>query len=252
MARTRMFARQLAEVFPAKENGNEKEICARLPGQPPIAMPSISTRTGDDGTTGLLFGQRVPKSHPRIEAVGRRFDELNAALGLAKASDRTPRRSRSLEDIQRQLGAADGRTRHCRRRPGPLPRGPSGSARSSADALARLDAAVHRLENGDPPLKFDGWATPGRTPLAAALDLARVTARRARAATGGHARGGRRGAPARASIRQPRERPPLAARPAGGTIAAPRRVRVGAYTATPTSCRASAREREMPRVRTSC
>ena len=41
---------------------------------------SIATRTGDDGTTGLIFGQRVPKCHPRIEAVGR-LDELNAALG---------------------------------------------------------------------------------------------------------------------------------------------------------------------------
>ena len=47
------------------------------------------------------------------------------------------------------------------------------------EALARLDAAVSALENGDPPLRFDDWATPGRTVLAAALDVARVTARRA-------------------------------------------------------------------------
>ena len=42
----------------------------------------IYTRTGDDGTTSLLYGQRVAKDHPQIEAVGA-LDELNAALGLA-------------------------------------------------------------------------------------------------------------------------------------------------------------------------
>src|SRR5207248_5167445 len=44
---------------------------------------SIATRTGDDGTTSLLYGQRVPKHHPQIEAVGA-FDELNVALGAIK------------------------------------------------------------------------------------------------------------------------------------------------------------------------
>lgn len=49
------------------------------------AGKSIATRTGDDGTTSLLYGQRVPKDHPQIEAVGA-FDELNAAIGFAKAT----------------------------------------------------------------------------------------------------------------------------------------------------------------------
>ncbi len=139
-------------------------------------MPSISTRTGDNGTTGLIFGQRVPKNHPRVEAVGR-LDELNAALGMAKASDvRSP--LDTLEDIQRQLvlimgelsaDDADQERYLADKRFGSL----------EAAALTRLDESVHQLENGDPPLRFDGWATPGRTPLAAALDLARVTARRA-------------------------------------------------------------------------
>ncbi|MBV9128554.1 MAG: ATP:cob(I)alamin adenosyltransferase, partial [Verrucomicrobia bacterium] len=51
--------------------------------------------------------------------------------------------------------------------------------RVTADDLARLDAGIAALENGDPPLKFDGWATPGKNALAASLDLARVAARRA-------------------------------------------------------------------------
>ena len=139
-------------------------------------MSSISTRTGDDGTTGLIFGQRVPKDHPRVEAVGR-LDELNAALGMAKASAAHAPID-TLEDIQRQLVVIMGE----------LSAADADQERYLADrrfgslepaALARLDEAVNGLENGVPPLRFDGWATPGRTPLAAALDLARVTARRA-------------------------------------------------------------------------
>ncbi len=138
---------------------------------------SIATRTGDDGTTGLVFGQRVPKSHVRVEAVGR-FDELNAALGLAKsaASFGAPLVA-TLENIQRELVNVMGelsaddadQERYAQSRFGKL----------APEALERLDQGVRDLENGDPPLRFDGWATPGRTPLAAALDVARVTARRA-------------------------------------------------------------------------
>ncbi len=140
-------------------------------------MMSIATRTGDDGTTGLVFGQRVPKDHPRVEAVGR-LDELNAALGMAKvAAGAGPALTRTLEDIQRdlvnvmgELSADDAdQERYLQSKFGSL----------DDSALLRLDGEIEKLENGDPPLRFDGWATPGRTPLAAALDVARVTARRA-------------------------------------------------------------------------
>ena len=46
---------------------------------------SIVTKTGDKGTTAFMYGRRVPKSHPRVEAYGT-VDELNSALGLARAS----------------------------------------------------------------------------------------------------------------------------------------------------------------------
>ena len=46
---------------------------------------SIVTKTGDAGTTGLMYGRRVPKNHPRVEACGT-LDELNSALGLARAT----------------------------------------------------------------------------------------------------------------------------------------------------------------------
>lgn len=135
---------------------------------------SIATRTGDDGTTSLLYGQRVPKDHPQIEAVGA-FDELNAALGAAKAAAGDPARTQELEMIQQNLVAIMGElacaeadaARYAESKFGKL---------AEAD-LARLDAAVAALEAQG--LKYDGWATPGANPHAAALDVARTAARRA-------------------------------------------------------------------------
>src|SRR5882762_3666958 len=46
---------------------------------------SIVTKTGDHGATGLMYNRRVSKCHPRVEAYGA-VDELNAALGLARAT----------------------------------------------------------------------------------------------------------------------------------------------------------------------
>jgi cob(I)alamin adenosyltransferase len=49
---------------------------------------SIATKTGDGGTTGLMYGRRVPKTHPRVEACGT-VDELKSAriyFGSRKAS----------------------------------------------------------------------------------------------------------------------------------------------------------------------
>lgn len=135
---------------------------------------SVVTRTGDDGTTSLLYGQRVPKSHPQIEAVGA-FDELNAALGVAKANCPTPSRRAQLEALQKDLVALMGeiacdesdRERYAA----------STFQKVDEHTLARLDAAVVEIEATSP--HFDGWATPGKTPHAAALDVARTLARRA-------------------------------------------------------------------------
>ncbi len=63
---------------------------------------SIVTRTGDDGTTALMYGRRVPKSHPRVEAYGT-VDELNAALGLARATVEQNFVSQNLLAIQQDL-----------------------------------------------------------------------------------------------------------------------------------------------------
>src|SRR5580693_3142796 len=61
----------------------------------------IYTKTGDDGSTGLLGGSRAAKSDPRIECYGT-VDELNASIGLAAVVADAPLRSR-LERVQGEL-----------------------------------------------------------------------------------------------------------------------------------------------------
>lgn len=137
-------------------------------------MSSIATRTGDQGTTGLLYGQRVPKSHPQIEAVGA-FDELNAALGFAKATCADPALKADLERIQKDLVNLMGELACAE---ADVARYEASKFPKLTDAdLARIDAAVAALETQN--IRFDGWATPGANLHAAALDLARTTARRA-------------------------------------------------------------------------
>ncbi|MBI3886866.1 MAG: cob(I)yrinic acid a,c-diamide adenosyltransferase [Opitutae bacterium] len=135
---------------------------------------SIATRTGDDGTTGLLYGQRIPKDHPQAETVGA-LDELNAALGLAKAHCPAADRRAELERIQTDLVALMGEMACAESDAARYAE--SKFAKVDEAALARLDAGVAAIEARSP--KFDGWATPGANPHAAALDVARTAARRA-------------------------------------------------------------------------
>jgi cob(I)alamin adenosyltransferase len=140
----------------------------------PRPARSIATRTGDDGTTSLLYGQRVAKNHPQIEAVGT-LDELNVAIGFAKATRPAGADCSELERIQQELVGLMGE----------ISCAESDAARYAASKFAqlgaaqleRIDAAVAAVEARQP--KFDGWATPGANAHAAALDLARTAARRA-------------------------------------------------------------------------
>src|SRR5664279_5714980 len=63
---------------------------------------SIVTKTGDHGTTGLMYNRRVSKCHPRVEAYGA-VDELNTALGMARATAEQPFIRESLLKIQPDL-----------------------------------------------------------------------------------------------------------------------------------------------------
>jgi cob(I)alamin adenosyltransferase len=139
---------------------------------------SIATRTGDDGTTSLLYGQRVPKDHPQIEAVGA-FDELNTAIGAAKAQLALSARDAELHALltatQKNLVTLMGELACAEQDVERFAL--SKFEKISAGDVTRLDDAVAALEARG--LKFDGWATPGANVGAAAFDLARTTARRA-------------------------------------------------------------------------
>ena len=135
---------------------------------------SIATRTGDDGTTALMYKRRVPKTHPRVEANGA-IDELNAALGVARATATDDWLRGEIFITQKQLVDLMGE----------LATAPDDLGRYSRDGFvivspamtARLDELVKNLEAQK--ISFKGWATPGATPLAAQLDLARTASRRA-------------------------------------------------------------------------
>ena len=68
---------------------------------------SITTKTGDDGETGLLFSRRTGKDSPRIAACGD-VDELNAAIGLTKAHLQNTEFAEKLTTIQQALIALMG------------------------------------------------------------------------------------------------------------------------------------------------
>src|SRR5664280_2554589 len=135
---------------------------------------SIATKTGDDGMTALMYGRRVTKNDPCAEACGA-VDELNAALGLARASAKHDFVRNHLLAIQKDLivlmGEAGVATED-------LPRYvKDGYSLVTPEMTAKLDALVRELEAQK--TNFKGWATPGETLNAATLDTARTVCRRA-------------------------------------------------------------------------
>jgi cob(I)alamin adenosyltransferase len=130
----------------------------------------IYTRTGDDGTTGLLGPGRLRKDEPRVEAYGA-VDELNASLGAARALDASRWLESELATIQSRLFNLGAEL-----------------ATIEPDAIAKLervsDEDVYALENWIdaremdlPPLRR--FILPGGSPLAAELHRARTVCRRA-------------------------------------------------------------------------
>ena len=67
-----------------------------------VKLNKIYTRTGDDGTTGLVDGSRVAKASSRIEAIGK-VDEANSAIGLAAASLESGAHADALFRIQNDM-----------------------------------------------------------------------------------------------------------------------------------------------------
>lgn len=135
---------------------------------------SIATKTGDRGTTGLMYNRRVSKCHPRVEAYGT-VDELNAALGLARASAQHTFVADNLLIIQKDLVILMG---ELATGTDDLPRyAQDGFTLVTAALTAKLDKLVIEIEAQS--ITFKGWATPGATLNSAALDVARTVCRRA-------------------------------------------------------------------------
>jgi len=128
-------------------------------------LSKIYTRTGDDGTTGLGDGSRVPKTHGRIEAYGT-VDEANSAIGVVLAVPNLPAAvSEALTKIQHELFDLGGELAV----PG---------YRAIQDShIDQLEQCLDRFNEPLPPLKE--FILPGGGPAAAACHVARAIARRA-------------------------------------------------------------------------
>jgi len=135
---------------------------------------SIVTKTGDDGTTALMYGRRVPKTHPRVDTYGT-VDELNAALGLARATAREDFAGDNLLTIQQDLVVLMGELAVI---PEDLSRYVRDGYSVVAPAMtAKLEVLVREIEAQK--ISFKGWGTTGATVNPAALDVARTICRRA-------------------------------------------------------------------------
>ena len=135
---------------------------------------SIVTKTGDQGTTGLMYNRRVSKCHPRVEAYGA-VDELNAALGLARAGTPHDFVRGSLLAIQKDLVIVMGELATAVE---DLPRYlQDGFSIVRPELTAKLDETVKQTEAEI--ATFHDWALPGACLHSAALDVARTVCRRA-------------------------------------------------------------------------
>jgi cob(I)alamin adenosyltransferase len=136
-------------------------------------MPRIYTRTGDDGTTGLLYGGRVPKDDLVTEAYGT-TDEAVAAIGAARALLGGAAAADELLELQRELFVVGA----------DLATNPEERARLQEGVSLVTPAMTERLETwidaevAARPLP-QTFIVPGANPVSAALDVARGVVRRA-------------------------------------------------------------------------
>ncbi|MCP4435937.1 MAG: cob(I)yrinic acid a,c-diamide adenosyltransferase [Actinomycetia bacterium] len=134
----------------------------------------IYTRTGDDGTTGLLFGGRVAKNHPAPAAYGD-VDEAQAAIGVARAhAERGGELDGVLVGIEKDLWVlmADLATAPDNRH-----KLEAGTSLVTAGMVDRLEPLIDQFQSRyEPPREF---VVPGEEKVSAFLDLARTVVRRA-------------------------------------------------------------------------
>lgn len=132
-------------------------------------MTKFYTRTGDDGSTGLLGDERVPKYHPRIEAVGS-IDEASAAIGAARSICKREGVNLLLQTVQRDLYNIMAEI---------------AASKENAPRFRNIDASRVSWLEGETDrisaqIQFpEGFILPGDTPASGLLALARTIVRRA-------------------------------------------------------------------------
>lgn len=127
-------------------------------------LSKIYTRTGDNGTTGLGDGSRVPKDHLRVEAYGT-VDELNSALGMVLTKELPDEVRTAFAPVQHELFDLGGEL--C------IP----GREVIGEEHIDRLEQTLDRLNAALPPLKE--FVLPGGNEAAALTHVARTICRRA-------------------------------------------------------------------------
>jgi len=144
----------------------------------------IYTRSGDDGTTGLLYGGRVPKDDDRTDVYGT-LDEAVSALGLARAGGLSGRVLEITVRIQREMFVVGAQLATAPDNQGKLR---AGVSKVTPDMTARAESDIDELISTHPlPQEF---VLPGETPGSAGLDLARSIIRRAERTVAGMNRAG--------------------------------------------------------------
>ena len=133
----------------------------------------IYTKKGDDGTTGLLYGGRVPKDHVRTEVYGT-LDETVSALGVARAGGLTPIVEEIVIRLQREMFVVGAQLATASDNQSKLE---AGVSKVTPEMTQTAEAEIDRLLETHPlPQEF---VLPGETPGSAGLDLARSIIRRA-------------------------------------------------------------------------
>ncbi|ADE53827.1 cob(I)yrinic acid a,c-diamide adenosyltransferase [Coraliomargarita akajimensis] len=135
---------------------------------------SIATKTGDDGTTALLFRKRVSKTHPRVMTYGR-VDELSSALGLCRAFSQDEVTKAAILQIQQQLihfmgelATDDEDQERYQEKYG-----------KDAITMDMVDRFSDLVKEKEETVTFRGWTFAGETVADAFFDQARTTCRRA-------------------------------------------------------------------------
>jgi cob(I)alamin adenosyltransferase len=138
-----------------------------------VKLNKIYTKTGDDGTTGLVRGPRRFKYDLRVACFGA-IDEANSAIGIARLSTTSmPKIDALLARVQNDLFdlGSDLAT------PGVDPAGTTPSLRITPEQTAWLEQMIDLYNEGLAPL--NSFVLPGGSPLAAALHVSRTLVRRA-------------------------------------------------------------------------